>query len=214
MQAVELMDSRKFMALMDSLIEIWRDPLQKDEAKSTALQAVLDMAFNAMPVMGYKTAPVFVPLKPKFFEPLNKGPKKPWDEPLIQDKPKRTRRTKAQMAEANADKTVTKASLIMSPKEKKAMALKAEEMQAKTVPATAVLSDFIKTKIIPEYNKGLRKFNIPEQYKNRILSVNHENWENAFRQEGIPFGELDWSYPTTSVENSGVPDGYWPLAIK
>lgn len=206
MTAVELMDSRKFMALRT---DYYNAIQHEDEAKETEyLQAILDMA-NGESIR-----------KPLVVATDNVREDKRFKDKVVEIveftdiKPKRKRRTKAEMAQAKEPRKVELVPPAMTLKERRSMADEATRLQAQTVPASVVLDEFVKTKLYPEYAKGTRKFNIPEQYKQRMLTVNPELWENTLRANGVNFTELDWSYPTGTVENPVIPEGYWPLALK
>lgn len=222
MQAVDLMDSRKFMAILGELRDEMVNNGLESEGLPDKLQAVLDAAGPQTlktQVVTYGQEKPVIKESQYIAERLIKSARSS-DRAIITNveadtaKPKRARRTKAQM---QLERLPTKPEFTAQPmslKERREMAKRADSLAQSTPPAEAVLADFIKTTLKPAYLAGARKFNIPNQYKQRVLTVNHEVWENVLRGQGIGFSELDWSFPTTPIEMSGIPEDSWPLAIK
>lgn len=216
MKAVELMDSRKFMAVLGDLRDEMVEQGMESEGIAAKLQAVLDMANGQIGTI--KGVPIVV--KPVGHIRIDSGGigevmhmLKAERETKALEKPKRKRRTKAEM-EADAKNPKPE----MSKAETSKFAAEAERARLATQPAEVLIADFVKNHLKPAYDKGARTFNIPNNYKGRVMSTSEERWKLVLSQEGIAFTELDWSYPTVPVEQSiagaGIPDDYIPLALK
>ncbi len=213
MTAIELMDSRKFMNLLE---EFWKQCSyttvgnqfrtacdENTEKVALALQAVLDMAVGR-PMKA--TAPMPVKLVDSGLRARN--PMMDADvviTDITEARPKRKRRTKAEM-EADAKDELT-------PDQIKRYAAEADRAAMALVPPEVLIKDFANNVMKPAYAKGVRQFAIPNTYKGRVISTSDERWKLVLANEGFQFSELDWSYPVVDI-SVPIPDDHIPLALK
>ena len=57
------------------------------------------------------------------------------------------------------------------------------------------MADFAKTVILPAYNKGERRFAIPNTYKGRVMNTSDERWKQVLNQNKAFTADFDLENP-------------------
>jgi hypothetical protein len=233
MKADQLLDSKAFCALLGTLV----NAMAEDEGLPQALQAVLDAANGQVGVITDMStyAKLALPVlksqldkralgkgvKALFPEKIDLEPAPGGPRVLVQAKPKRTRRTKAQMAEARLTPQQRKESkeaadndarTPLTQEEEARYSAEADKLQAATTPKEVVMAAVITDIVKPNLAKGLKSFLIPNSYKNKKVPTSAKVWKEELKFHRVAFNEIDFTYIGKSLGEL-PPEGYWPLNI-